>query len=217
MRRFILGVRAIGAEELFPPMLVSVILHFDCEIICMFCLAEKKPRIATTERKAPARKSQNTSSVDDPAPAKPSPGEPGVLTPTESAPKSKTKPPSNSGSKPSTDADSKPSTTSDDASTTSDELKDLDEEANNQGAYNPETGEINWDCPCLGGMAHGPCGMQFRDAFSCFIHSEEEPKGVDCVEKFKAMQDCFREHPDVYGEGESCWVKAFGCAFILVG
>ncbi|CAL1707437.1 unnamed protein product [Somion occarium] len=68
------------------------------------------------------------------------------------------------------------------------------------GAFNPETGEINWDCPCLGGMAHGPCGMQFREAFSCFVFSEQEPKGVDCIEKFKAMQMCFREHPDVYGE-----------------
>lgn len=69
------------------------------------------------------------------------------------------------------------------------------------GAYNPETGEINWDCPCLGGMAHGPCGLQFREAFSCFVFSEVEPKGMDCVEKFKAMQDCFREHPDVYADG----------------
>ncbi|KAI0779963.1 hypothetical protein C8Q74DRAFT_1199112 [Fomes fomentarius] len=68
------------------------------------------------------------------------------------------------------------------------------------GAFNPETGEINWDCPCLGGMAHGPCGMQFREAFSCFVFSEADPKGIDCVEKFKAMQECFREHPDVYGE-----------------
>ncbi|KAF9222551.1 hypothetical protein BS17DRAFT_643273, partial [Gyrodon lividus] len=68
------------------------------------------------------------------------------------------------------------------------------------GAFNPETGEINWDCPCLGGMAHGPCGQQFRAAFSCFVFSENEPKGIDCVEKFKAMQDCFREHPDIYGE-----------------
>ncbi|KAI0644382.1 hypothetical protein C8Q79DRAFT_912927 [Trametes meyenii] len=68
------------------------------------------------------------------------------------------------------------------------------------GAFNPETGEINWDCPCLGGMAHGPCGMQFREAFSCFVFSEAEPKGIDCVEKFKAMQECFREHPDVYGD-----------------
>ena len=76
---------------------------------------------------------------------------------------------------------------------------DLEEEAEGEGAFNPETGEINWDCPCLGGMAYGPCGTQFRDAFSCFIYSEKEPKGIECIDKFKAMQDCFREHPDVYG------------------
>lgn len=69
------------------------------------------------------------------------------------------------------------------------------------GAFNPETGEINWDCPCLGGMAHGPCGPEFREAFSCFVYSEDEPKGINCVEKFKGMQDCFRRHPEVYGEG----------------
>ncbi|KAI9572161.1 hypothetical protein HD554DRAFT_2067483 [Boletus coccyginus] len=74
------------------------------------------------------------------------------------------------------------------------------QEESSGGAFNPETGEINWDCPCLGGMAHGPCGQQFRDAFSCFVYSEADPKGIDCVEKFKAMQDCFREHPDVYGD-----------------
>lgn len=68
------------------------------------------------------------------------------------------------------------------------------------GAFNPQTGEINWDCPCLGGMAHGPCGPQFREAFSCFVFSEVEPKGIDCVEKFKAMQSCFREHPEVYAD-----------------
>ncbi|KAF8633348.1 hypothetical protein AX17_004520 [Amanita inopinata Kibby_2008] len=68
------------------------------------------------------------------------------------------------------------------------------------GAFNPETGEINWDCPCLGGMAHGPCGPEFREAFSCFVYSEADPKGIDCVEKFKAMQDCFRAHPDVYAD-----------------
>ncbi|KAG2132000.1 uncharacterized protein EDB93DRAFT_1340208 [Suillus bovinus] len=76
------------------------------------------------------------------------------------------------------------------------------EEQSSGGAYNPVTGEINWDCPCLGGMAHGPCGPEFREAFSCFVYSEKEPKGIDCVEKFKAMQTCFREHPDVYGDGE---------------
>ncbi|KAI5856770.1 hypothetical protein GGS23DRAFT_601034 [Durotheca rogersii] len=76
----------------------------------------------------------------------------------------------------------------------------LEEEANQQGAFNPETGEINWDCPCLGGMAHGPCGEQFRAAFSCFVYSKEEPKGMDCIDKFQHMQDCFRLHPEVYGE-----------------
>lgn len=74
----------------------------------------------------------------------------------------------------------------------------LEEEASSEGAFNPATGEINWDCPCLGGMAHGPCGEQFRAAFSCFVFSEEEPKGMDCIDKFKGMQDCFRAHPDVY-------------------
>jgi intermembrane space import and assembly protein 40 len=61
----------------------------------------------------------------------------------------------------------------------------LEQQAGQQGAFNPETGEINWDCPCLGGMAHGPCGEQFKAAFSCFIFSEEDPKGVDCIDHFK--------------------------------
>lgn len=64
-------------------------------------------------------------------------------------------------------------------------MEGLEEEADQQGAFNPETGEINWDCPCLGGMAHGPCGDEFKAAFSCFVYSNEEPKGVECIEKFK--------------------------------
>ncbi|KAI0908295.1 hypothetical protein F4823DRAFT_499941 [Ustulina deusta] len=76
----------------------------------------------------------------------------------------------------------------------------LEEEAAQQGAFNPETGEINWDCPCLGGMAHGPCGEEFKAAFSCFVYSKEEPKGMDCIDNFQHMQDCFRLHPEVYGE-----------------
>lgn len=50
------------------------------------------------------------------------------------------------------------------------------------------SGEINWNCPCLGGMATGPCGVEFRDAFSCFHYSEAEPKGSDCYDTFKTMQ-----------------------------
>jgi intermembrane space import and assembly protein 40 len=64
-------------------------------------------------------------------------------------------------------------------------VEGLEEEADQQGAFNPETGEINWDCPCLGGMADGPCGEQFKAAFSCFVYSTEEPKGVECIDKFK--------------------------------
>ncbi|GKT51452.1 mitochondrial intermembrane space import and assembly protein 40 [Colletotrichum spaethianum] len=75
----------------------------------------------------------------------------------------------------------------------------LEAEAGQQGAFNPETGEINWDCPCLGGMADGPCGEEFKAAFSCFVYSTEEPKGMDCIEKFQGMQTCFRKYPEVYG------------------
>lgn len=74
------------------------------------------------------------------------------------------------------------------------------EENGQQAAYNPETGEINWDCPCLGGMAHGPCGEEFKEAFSCFVYSEAEPKGIDCIKKFENMRNCFREHPEHYKE-----------------
>jgi len=68
-------------------------------------------------------------------------------------------------------------------------IEGLEAEADQQGAFNPETGEINWDCPCLGGMATGPCGEEFKAAFSCFVFSKEEPKGMDCIDKFKYGQD----------------------------
>jgi intermembrane space import and assembly protein 40 len=47
-------------------------------------------------------------------------------------------------------------------------------------------------------MAHGPCGPEFREAFSCFVFSQEEPKGMECIDKFQNMQGCFQKHPDVY-------------------
>ncbi|XP_011178199.1 mitochondrial intermembrane space import and assembly protein 40 [Zeugodacus cucurbitae] len=61
-------------------------------------------------------------------------------------------------------------------------------------------GEINWSCPCLGGMATGPCGVEFRDAFSCFHYSKADPKGSDCFEAFRSMQDCFTQYPTVYNK-----------------
>ena len=89
---------------------------------------------------------------------------------------------------------SEATTPSKDSSSSSSDPKDQ------SAAFNPETGEINWDCPCLGGMAQPPCGDAFKEAFSCFVYSTAEPKGVDCVEKFKAMQDCFRANPEVYAD-----------------
>ncbi|XP_050968420.1 coiled-coil-helix-coiled-coil-helix domain containing 4b [Labeo rohita] len=60
------------------------------------------------------------------------------------------------------------------------------------------SGEINWDCPCLGGMASGVCGEQFKTAFTCFHYSQEKVKGSDCLEQFRSLQDCFRQHPEIF-------------------
>ncbi len=72
------------------------------------------------------------------------------------------------------------------------------EEVQPASAINEETGEINWDCPCLKSALAPPCGEFFKEAFSCFAASKSEPKGADCLDKFSAMQDCFRAHPEVY-------------------
>ncbi|KAK6635912.1 hypothetical protein RUM44_001166 [Polyplax serrata] len=61
-------------------------------------------------------------------------------------------------------------------------------------------GEINWNCPCLGGMATGPCGVEFREAFSCFHNSEADPKGSDCYDAFKEMHLCMAEYPQLYSK-----------------
>ncbi|XP_039627222.1 mitochondrial intermembrane space import and assembly protein 40-like isoform X1 [Polypterus senegalus] len=63
-------------------------------------------------------------------------------------------------------------------------------------------GDINWNCPCLGGMASGPCGEQFKSAFSCFHYSKEEVKGSDCIEEFRTMQECMQRFPELYPQEE---------------
>lgn len=47
-------------------------------------------------------------------------------------------------------------------------------------------------------MASGPCGTEFKDAFSCFHYSKEEVKGSDCLEQFRAMQECMQHYPELY-------------------
>eukprot|EP00041_Stephanoeca_diplocostata_P004528 m.46619 g.46619 ORF g.46619 m.46619 type:complete len:149 (-) comp15173_c0_seq2:462-908(-) len=73
------------------------------------------------------------------------------------------------------------------------------DDSGHQGAVGPD-GEIDWDCPCLNGMASGPCGQEFKDAFSCFVHSEDEPKGSGCMGQFKVMHDCIEANAEYFEE-----------------
>ena len=43
-------------------------------------------------------------------------------------------------------------------------------------------------CPCLGDLKEGPCGPSFVYAFGCFMRSEHEDKGMDCLAEFAAFQ-----------------------------
>lgn len=54
------------------------------------------------------------------------------------------------------------------------------------------------NCPCIASMKEGSCGDSFIDAYKCFLQSETEPKGMDCMEQFKTMQSCLAEHPEEY-------------------
>ena len=63
-------------------------------------------------------------------------------------------------------------------------------------------GDINGNCPGLGGMASRPCGEQFKSAFSCFHYSTENTKGSDCIDQFRAMQECVQKYRDIYSQDE---------------
>ncbi|CAN8065124.1 unnamed protein product [Agarophyton chilense] len=54
------------------------------------------------------------------------------------------------------------------------------------------------NCPCISSMKEGSCGDSFIDAYKCFLQSETEPKGMDCMDQFKTMQSCLAEHPEEY-------------------
>jgi mitochondrial intermembrane space import and assembly protein 40 len=51
-------------------------------------------------------------------------------------------------------------------------------------------------------MAAGPCGYEFREAFSCFHYSTADPKGSDCLNEFRTMQECMAKHPGLYDSGK---------------
>lgn len=77
------------------------------------------------------------------------------------------------------------------------ELREPREDEMEHGLVLPD-GEINWNCPCLGGMASGPCGFQFREAFSCFHMSKSETKGEECIDRFNLLQECMASYPNLY-------------------
>jgi intermembrane space import and assembly protein 40 len=49
-------------------------------------------------------------------------------------------------------------------------------------------------------MVKPPCGDTFKAAFSCFVYSKQEPKGADCIQQFREMQECFQAHPEIYAK-----------------
>ncbi|CCC12673.1 hypothetical protein SMACR_05634 [Sordaria macrospora] len=159
----------------------------DADLPTVDAIVEEKRRQAAEH--AAARKAAQAAAKKDATPATPSESVEEQTTKVEAQaeaiPEGKSKPKSESSEGAIPEAGASPEA--------------LQQEADAQGAFNPETGEINWDCPCLGGMAHGPCGEEFKEAFSCFVYSKEEPKGMDCIDKFSHMQDCFRKYPEIYG------------------
>ncbi|XP_031423029.1 mitochondrial intermembrane space import and assembly protein 40 [Clupea harengus] len=93
------------------------------------------------------------------------------------------------------------------------------EERDNMRGLILPTGEINWACPCLDGMATGPCGAEFRAAFTCFHFSRADERGEECLQPLRDMQACLRTH--VYspqeeqqeeegeGEGRGRWTHVY--------
>ena len=67
------------------------------------------------------------------------------------------------------------------------------------GAILPN-GEINWDCPCLGNLPNGPCGPNFREAFSCWVENKDNEEGFaeHCFENFSKWEKCLSEHREIY-------------------
>ncbi|CAN1761354.1 Mitochondrial intermembrane space import and assembly protein 40 homolog, partial [Linum perenne] len=65
------------------------------------------------------------------------------------------------------------------------------------------------ECPCISELRNGDCGVQFSDAFLCFLKSTSEEKGSDCVHPFVALQNCIKANPDAFKDvaGEEEEVK----------
>ena len=78
------------------------------------------------------------------------------------------------------------------------DLKDVEDPQKAYGAFDPVRREIDWECPCIGGAMKGPCAQEFKQAFSCFVFSEEEDKGSECYTEFLGLNKCFAENSEYY-------------------
>lgn len=67
-----------------------------------------------------------------------------------------------------------------------------------EGLTKQEMVEEALSCPCIAAMKDGPCGGNFMAAYRCFLESEAEPKGMDCLKQFSSMQKCMADNPKDY-------------------
>ncbi|XVF44614.1 hypothetical protein PTKIN_Ptkin02bG0138400 [Pterospermum kingtungense] len=56
------------------------------------------------------------------------------------------------------------------------------------------------ECPCVAELRNSACGVQFTEAFLCFLKSTAEEKGSDCVHSFVALQTCIKGNPDAFSK-----------------
>lgn len=97
-------------------------------------------------------------------------------------------------------------TSSTSPSTQSSPQPSLDSLIAEAAAYGDESGSESLEakaqkaleCPCIAHLRSGPCGVQFSDAFVCFLKSTAEEKGSDCVNPFVALQNCIKANPDAF-------------------
>ncbi|XP_072016756.1 mitochondrial intermembrane space import and assembly protein 40-B-like [Amphiura filiformis] len=60
-------------------------------------------------------------------------------------------------------------------------------------------GTINWECPCLGNMISGPCGVEVRQFFSCFHDSNTKGGSAsECIDQMRSLDKCMTQYPELY-------------------
>ncbi|XP_042965607.1 mitochondrial intermembrane space import and assembly protein 40 homolog [Carya illinoinensis] len=57
------------------------------------------------------------------------------------------------------------------------------------------------ECPCIADLRNGQCGVQFSEAFFCYLKSTAEEKGSDCVHPFVTLQNCIKANPNAFSKG----------------